>query len=121
MPVKASADSTHICFPLTLSFRGRHLPSFKNSKLLTRGRSITKPEYQKVMADIIRSFESDLRSATQTSADATWMVDSPAPWIVLLRHLKGFDDSRQWISKIEVDFMEVEKGQEGCDLTLEIV
>jgi len=120
MPVKASVASTHICFPVTLRFRGTHLPSFKNSKLLTRGKLITKPEYQKVMKEIIRAFESGLRSATQTSADATWMVDSPAPWIVSLRHLRSFDDNRFWINSISVDCIEVEKSEEGCDLNLEI-
>jgi hypothetical protein len=121
MPVKASVAEIPVCFPVTLKFQGENLPSFKNSKLLTRGKLITKPEYQRVMQQIIRAFESGLRSATQTNADATWMVDSPAPWIVLLRHLRGFDDNRFWVSSITVDCLDVPKGEEGCDLTLDIL
>jgi len=117
MPVKASVASTHLCFPVTLQFRGTHLPSFKNSKLLTRGKIITKPEYQKVMKEIIRAFASGLRSAIQTTGDAIPMEHSV---LCLIAWLKQFDDSRQWINSITVDCIEVEKGQEGCDLNLEI-
>ena len=104
-----------------MRFTGQHIPSFKNSKLLTRGKLITKPEYQKVMEAITRAFESQLRSAIQTSEDATWMVDSPAPWIVCVRHLQGFDDNRFWLPEITIKSEEVEKGEEGCTVTLEII
>lgn len=121
MPVKASANSTHICFPITLRFTGQHIPSFKNSKLLTRGKLITKPEYQKVMKDIIRAFESGLRSAILTGDSATLTEDALRRWTVSVAQLKHFDDNRFWVSEITVDCMDVPKGEEGCDLTLEIL
>jgi hypothetical protein len=35
--------------------------------------------------------------------------------------LQGFDDNRFWVASITVDCLDVPKGEEGCDLTLDIL
>lgn len=118
MPVKASGKEIRVSFPVTLRFRGSHCPSFKNSKLLTRGKLITKPEYQRIMQEITHAFESGLRSATLIADIETW---TEGCHVVSTVWLQRFDDSRQWLPSLSVTGLEVEKGQEGCDLTLELL
>lgn len=89
--------------------------------MLVRGALITKPEYQKVMQKIIRDFESQLRSVIQTTGDATLMEGYPASWIVSFERLIGFDDCRQWIPELSCKAEEVEKGNEGCTVTIELL
>lgn len=89
------------------------VPSFKNKKLLTRGRLITKPERQEWMEKCIQSFESQLRSAIQTRGDGTLMEQSLRSLIVWSRQ---FDDSRQWIPK---QVAEAEDGPDSACVTIE--
>jgi hypothetical protein len=101
---------------VTLTFQGQHVPSFKNSKMLTRGKLITKPEYQKIMQAIIRSFESQLRSWFQMNGIVMEMgplqLSSIASYLPL-------DDSRKWIVEHSVGWQVVSKGQEGVKITIE--
>ena len=93
-----------------------HVPSMKNSKMLARGKLFTKPQYQRWMEQAIRSFESQLRCATQTTGDVTQTEHSPHCLIVWSSQ---FDDSRQWIAEIHVKTEVVGKVSEGAELTLE--
>ncbi len=93
-----------------------NVPSFKNSRLIARGRLITKPEYRKWMDRATRSFEFQLSSASLTIADATRTAPSPPSSIAWWTR---FDDSRQWIREIHVQVEIVPKGAEGAILLLE--
>lgn len=89
------------------------VPSFKNKKMLAHGRLITDPKRQKWMDRCIQSFESQLRSAIQTSAGGTLMGRSLRSLIAWSRQ---FDDSRQWIPKQSA---EAEDGPDSACLTIE--
>ena len=94
------------------------MPSFKNSKLLTRGKLITKPAYQTVMKEITRALVSGLRSFILTG-DAGILMGLPARYLIVsCERLQNFDDNRFWIEHITVEALEVPNGEEGFDLTL---
>jgi hypothetical protein len=95
-----------------------HVPSFKNSKLLLakQRRLITKPEYQKWMDTVIRSFESQLRSALATSGTVTTTARIP---LSLIASSLPLDDSRRWIPQHSVGTLLVPKGEEGADIVIE--
>ena len=93
-----------------------NVPSFKNSKMLTRGRLITDPKKQAWMERCIQSFESQLRSAFQTRGIATTTGPIPLSRIALLLPL---DDSRKWIPRHCVNTRLVSKGSEGAELVIE--
>lgn len=58
--------------PVVLHVRGMGpVPAKKNSKMLTRGRLITKPEYQEWISRCVQSFESQLTCSTLTNAVET--------------------------------------------------
>lgn len=96
-----------------------NVPGFKNSKLLTRGRLVTKPEFQKWMQNCTDSFVVQLNSGLATIA-AGMPMDAPAPSLIaLLRQLRGLDDSRQWIPEQHIYCEAVEKGFEGAEMTIE--
>lgn len=94
----------------------QHVPSFKNSKLIARGRLITKPERQVWMEKATQSFVSQLISLSQTIGDGTWTDQQRRSWI--LSHLPE-DDSRQWIKEIHIECTEVYKGCEGAVIEIE--
>lgn len=93
-----------------------HVPSMKNSKMLTRGRLITKPEYQEWIARCIRSFESQLASLLATGEAG--MLTGPSPQS-LMPWLSRFDDSVQWIISEHCEVMTVDKGDEGAIVVME--
>lgn len=64
--------------PVTLRVQGiGPVPAKKNSKLLTHGRLVTKPEYQKWMKKCEDAFVSQLTSIIPTEGVAMRMVPPP--------------------------------------------
>ena len=102
---------------IVLRIRGlSHVPSMKNSKMLTRGKLITKPEYQKWMERCIQSFESELRYLCRTKRDVT---ETEPPQLCSIASLNQFDDSVHWIPEIDIRVQTVPKGEDGAIITLE--
>ena len=93
-----------------------HVPSFKNTKMLTRGRLITKPERQEWMERCTESFVSQLLSASQTSADGTSTVPCPRSSIP---SLLPADDSVNDICEMVIRVQTVAKGQEGATIEVD--
>jgi hypothetical protein len=93
-----------------------HIPSFKNSKMLTRGKIITKPAYQKQMKLITDAIESQLRSALAMRGIGTTTGPIPPSRIASLLPL---DDSRKWVTESYTNTRLVSKGNEGADITIE--
>jgi hypothetical protein len=104
--------------PIHLQIRGLgHCPSFKNSKMLTRGLLITKPEYQKWMKAAIASIESQLRFELATRGIGT-TTGRIAP--LQIAQLLPLDDSRKWIPDHCVHTQLVSSESEaGADITIE--
>lgn len=90
-------------------------PAFKNSKLLCRGRLITKPEYKKWMEACVQSFVSQCISGTATSGGGILMGLSQPFSIALLPQ----DDNWQEIPELAVWARLVPKGLEGATITIE--
>ena len=111
---------------VTLNLRGINIPSFKNNKmvitkspngrLLDRPLLITKPEFQKVMAAIMDSFESELCSAFQREGAQTLAASSIQSWIAWC---VPADDCWEMIPEIQVSGELCEPGQEGATITIE--
>lgn len=95
-----------------------NVPSFKNNKMLTRGKMITDPVKQKWMDRATRSLESQLLSAIRRTLAGTPMVPNQHFWIALSEQ---FDDSVQWIPEISVKATKCEKGEEGADILIEML
>lgn len=76
-----------------------NVPSKKNSKMLTRGHLITKPEYQKWMEKCIQGFVSQLSSGTATIEEGMQTGALPQS---LIASLMPEDDSWQWIPEIRI-------------------
>jgi hypothetical protein len=93
-----------------------NIPSFKNSKMLTQRRLITKPENQRKMLAIIQSIKSQLLCFFQTHVGETLMVQPLRSWIVSSLPL---DDSRQWVPELCVKGVDCDKGEEGCEIVIE--
>jgi len=105
--------------PIRLSIRGLdHVVSFKNSKMIARGRLITDPKKQKWMERCTLSFEHQLRSEFQTRGIEITTGPSALSLIALLLPL---DDSRKWIPKHSADTQLVSKGEEGADILIEVI
>ena len=108
-----SSDGTQA---LRLEIQGLGVPSFKNSKMLTRGRLITDPRKREVMDKITDAFESQLRSALATTGEGTRTGRLVRSLTVCATE---FDDSVQWIPEIHVYVERVAKGHEGAVITIE--
>lgn len=104
---------------IVLTVRGiGSVPAYKNSKLLTHGRIITKPEYKKWMERCVRSFEYQLTCSILTGDGVTEMVPqlrsriaSSLPeddcWTVMeWGHIRGHL---------------VAKGHEGANVTIDLI
>ena len=98
-----------------------NIPSFKNSKMLCRGRLITDPKKQKVMQQIIRDLQSTLTSAFATIADGTATGPSLPCLTALCGHSTTFDDSHQWIPRLSVEASKCEAGEEGATITITLL
>lgn len=125
MTPKPSADSSHGLvrnsssrIVLTLNHLG-HCPSFKNNKMLVKGKLITDPKKQKWMNQAIQQLKSQLLSASQTTEGETLTAEPQPSSTALLMRLKNMDDCRQWVPEIHVRCEIVEKGQEGVDIVIE--
>lgn len=92
------------------------ITSFKNSKMLSRGRLITDPTKQKKMDGYTRAIESQLRSAYQTAGGATETGLSLPSWIAACWPA---DDSVDWLPEIVVRVERVGNGEEGADIQVE--
>lgn len=103
---------------LTLGIRGcGNIVSFKNSKMMARGRLITDPRKQKAMDSYISALESALYSAYQTYVTETQTECSLASWIA---SCVPADDSWKHIPKSDGwDCIVVPSGEEGADLIIE--
>ncbi len=101
-----------------------HVPSFKNNKMIVKGRGgrkamlITDPKKQQWMGRCITAIESRLRSLFQTTSTATETACSLQSKIASSLPL---DDSLKWIGSHSVDWRKVPKGQEGFEMTIEVV
>lgn len=94
------------------------MPSFKNSKMLTRGHLITDPARQRWMDRAIQAIESQLRSAFLTNGGETPMepcLHSLIAWS------KQFDDSVHWLPDIRIKAVTVPKGDEGATMEIELL
>ncbi len=104
---------------LRLEIRGLGpVPSFKNNKMLARGKLITDPKKQKWMDQVTRSLESQLLSAIRMSV-AGMETALPLPFWTALS--EQFDDSVQWIPEIYVKAERCEKGDEGATICIELI
>jgi len=93
-----------------------HVPSFKNNKMLVRGRLITDPKKQKWMQRCIQSFESQLFLLTRTTAAGTLTDNSLRS---LIASSLPLDDSHQWIPEIKIEAVQLEMGHEGAVIIIE--
>lgn len=92
-----------------------HVPSFKNHKLLTRGRTITDPKKQKWMKLCIQGFVSQLLSKCQISETGTLTEHHLRSLIALLPQ----DDNWKHMPELSVSAIQVDKGKEGAFVTIE--
>jgi len=98
--------------PIYLGLHGLgEICSFKNSKMIARGRLITDPKKQLKMESYIASLRSQLHSLWRTSVQETGTECSLASWMLLSMPA---DDRRQCIPEASFRFLEVPKGQEGA-------
>lgn len=104
--------------PLVLEIRGcGNIVSFKNSKMVTRGKLITAPEKQEAMQRYSAALESALYSAFRTSETATPTGCSLRSWIA---SSVPADDSWKHIPKSDgYECIEVPEGEEGADIIIE--
>lgn len=102
---------------LTLVVNGLgHVPSFKNGKMMARGRLITDPKKQKWMKLVAASFVSQLNYEYQTREHVMPTGQSPPCWILSSMPL---DDSLEWIGVPCGTWRRVKKGEEGATITIE--
>lgn len=109
-----------------LVLKGITIPSFKNNKMviakspsgkpLDRPLLITKPEFQKVMEQIMASFESQLLSAFQTADGQTLAASSTRSLIALS---VPDDDCWSRIPEIHVRAEYCQPGEEGAEILIE--
>jgi hypothetical protein len=98
--------------PIPLKIHGLgHVPSFKNSKMIARGRLITDPKKQAWMEQCAALMTAQLLSLFQTTETGTLTAQSLRSWIATSLPL---DDSLKWIESISVIWLSVPKGQEGA-------
>ena len=103
--------------PIKLEIKGLgHVPSFKNNKMLTRGRLITNPKRQKWMDQCIQLIESQLNFRIPINEDGTLMGQQVLSWIACNVPL---DDSRQWIPELHISSRSCDKGEEGATILIE--
>jgi hypothetical protein len=90
--------------------------NFKNSKLLTRGKTITDPELKKRMQAIVQSLELQLRCAIQTIGDET-RTDARQRF---LTHSLPQDDCWTCIPDLRVlSQLATDESDVGCDILIE--
>lgn len=95
-----------------------NVPSFKNNKMLTRGKLITDPVKQKWMQRAIGDLESQLLAAYSMAVAET---STGCVALYLTAWSKRFDDSIHWIPEISVKATKCENGEEGADILIEML
>lgn len=90
------------------------VPAKKNSKLITRGRLITKPEYQEWTKKCVQLIASQLCSGIPTNADGT--LTEPLPQSRMRFAL--LDDCWTKVEYGEIRAELVEKGEEGAVIVI---
>ena len=101
---------------LLIKVRGcGNLVSFKNTKMIARGRLITDPKKQAKMEQYIHAIISNLLSMYPTIAQET--ATGCLQQFVIASSMPA-DDSWQWIPEISVRVVKVAPGEEGCDILL---
>lgn len=102
--------------PILLVVSGMgHVPSFKNNKLLTRGRLITNPRNQAWMEAVADAFASQLLCWFQTTGIEILTEQQALSSIATLVPL---DDSLAWIGELSVNWRHVPKGMEGAEIVI---
>jgi len=102
---------------LTLTITGLgHVPSFKNGKMMSRGKLITDPKKQKWMKAASASIESQLQSLFQTAEAGTQTGQSLQSWIQSSMQL---DDDLAWVGVTCGSWRRVSKGKEGAMIEIE--
>lgn len=91
-------------------------PSFKNSKMLTRGKLITHPRNQKWMKAAQDIIASQLLSKYPTGENETVTAASLRSWIA---SSLPEDDSCRYLTECSCRFMSVPKKQEGALIIVE--
>jgi hypothetical protein len=103
--------------PVVLRVMGLgHVPSFKNGKMLTRGRTITDPRKREWMDRCTRDFVSQLSCVLRTVADET---QTELPARSLIAWLMPLDDSTRWVPELVVRAVQCAKGDEGAFVIVE--
>lgn len=92
------------------------MPAMKNSKMLTRGKLITKPEYQKWMDKAAEDLEYQLRCIFQTKENE---IQTEQQLHFLTSSLLPMDDCCAWIGQLCVSWQQVSKGSEGARIVIE--
>lgn len=117
-PLRISCAAT----PLTLRVRGcGDIIPFKNRKRIggrKRNMLITEPRVKKQMQAITDSFVSQLHSALATAGGATWTAAQRRSWIA--SRLPA-DDCWTIVPDEHATGQLVSRGDEGADITLEII
>lgn len=102
-----------------LVIKGSHIPSFKNRKRVAKGGGIfTEKKVKDRMDAIIQSFVSQLLCETATIERAMPMDSSRLS--SMLSSLPA-DDSKKWIPEIHIYSEQVEAGNEGAEIVIEII
>lgn len=92
-----------------------HVPSFKNSKMLTRGKLITNPKRQKWMQQCTDSLSSQLLCAYRISEGGMQTGRSLHSWTALFLPP---DDTVHHIPEIHIEVEVVPKGEEGANIEI---
>lgn len=109
---------------IVLTIKGQHIPGFKNRKLAIKDkksgkmRTLTEPSVKARTEAITQSFVSQLLSACQTIEPETLPGCSKLFWIA---SLLPEDDSWFWIPSQKIDCEMVLKGEEGCEMIVELI
>lgn len=93
-------------------------PSFKNSKMIARGRLITDPKKQDWMDKAAASIESQLISLYRIAEAETPTGQSLQSWI---QSCMPLDDDLVWIGVPSGTWRRVKPGEEGFEITIEKV
>lgn len=82
---------------------------------------VTEPKVKQWMDRCIRSLQSQFTSAFQTIGEETLMDAAQQCLIALSKHSGQFDDCWQWIPKETLTSEKCEKGEEGCEIIIEML
>ncbi len=100
---------------LVLRTQGSHVPSFKNSKMIARGKLITDPKKQKWMEECIRSFMSQLLYSFPMNVNETGTGPKLRSWIA---SSTPENDSCRYLTACSWNFCKYPKGLEGAEVVI---